>query len=217
MKRKGHGRWQKPILLLAVIMPQGIKRFLYRHVFGWKIGQGVQIGLSYIDSNNVEIGDNTRIGHFNIFRELRQLKIGENCYLANFNEIFGARQYDETYTSVFEVGNHVNFMSHHFVDTAGTVSIGDKTTIGGRDTHFWSHTILLLDGERTMQPTQVCIGQNTYVGARVTLVGCSIPEGSMVGAGSVVTKSFPPEANRILIAGNPAIIKKRYEICQNEL
>ena len=32
-----------------------------------------------------------------------------------------------------------------------------------------------------------------------------------------MTKSFPPEACRILIAGNPATVKKRYEICENEL
>ena len=55
------------------------------------------------------------------------------------------------------------------------------------------------------------VGQGVYIGARSTLIGCSIPDRAMVGAGSVVNKSFATEDYRLLIAGNPAIVKKRYD------
>ena len=46
------------------------------------------------------------------------------------------------------------------------------------------------------------ISKNCWIGAgTIVLGGVSIGEGTMVGAGSVVTKSLPP---RVLAAGNPA-------------
>ena len=38
-----------------------------------------------------------------------------------------------------------------------------------------------------------------------------IPDGAVVAAGSVVNKTFPGQDCRLLIAGNPATVRKRYE------
>lgn len=203
---------RKLLLILCVILPQGIKQGIYRGVFRWKIGKRVRIGFSYLDSVSVDLGNDVRIGHFNVARGLSRFHIGERSYLANFNEFFGNGGAYEGFQSVLEIGSGVNFMSHHFIDVAGIVSIGDRATIGGRDTHFWSHTRTLKNGIPKLEPTKVMIGADVYVGARATLVGCSIPEGAVVGAGSVVTKCFAAEAQRLLIAGNPAAVKKRYDV-----
>ena len=103
-------------------------------------------------------------------------------------------------------------MSHHFIDVLGTVTIGANTTIGGRDTHFWSHSRFYDEAlSPQLEAIDIKVGKNSYVGARATLIGCSIPEGAIVGAGSIVNKSFENDKNyNFLIAGNPAKIKKRY-------
>ena len=202
---------RKLLLILCVILPQGIKQGLYRKVFHWKIGKRVRIGFSYLDSVFVELENDVRIGHFNVARGLSRFHVGERSYLANFNEFFGNGGTYEGFQSILEIGSGVNFMSHHFIDVAGIISIGDRATIGGRDTHFWSHTRTLKNGVPELEPTKVTVGADVYVGARATLVGCDIPDGAVVGAGSIVTKSFAAEAQRLLIAGNPAAIKKRYD------
>ena len=53
----------------------------------------------------------------------------------------------------------------------------------------------------------VIIGKNVWVGANATILpGITIGEMSVVAAGAVVTKDVPPG---VLVAGNPAVVKKK--------
>ncbi|MEL6462640.1 MAG: DapH/DapD/GlmU-related protein [Cyanobacteria bacterium J06621_15] len=197
-----------------VIVPQKIKPFLYRKLFGYSIGKNVKIGLSYIDSKDLLIADNVRIGHFNILKSIKKISIGKNSYIGNFNQLFGGENRDFPWKSELILGDKVLIMSHHFMDITGSICIGNQTTIAGRDSHFWSHSLVKTNdknGGFKRVALNINIGENVYVGARATLVGCVIPNQSVVGAGSVVTKNFSQENNRVLIAGNPATVKKRYE------
>ena len=55
----------------------------------------------------------------------------------------------------------------------------------------------------------VHIGDNVWVGANVTILpGVTIGDCSVIAAGSVVTKDIP---EKVLAAGNPAVIKKHLE------
>ena len=199
---------RKILLIVPVVLPQAVKRAYYRSLFGWKIGRRVRIGASYIDAKAVALGDDVRIGHLNVFRNLKVLSVGEGTYIANLNQFFGAIY--ERFPSRVVVGRHVNFMSRHFVDAAGSVEIGDGAVIGGRSTQFWSHSRALINGVPSLEPTHLSIGEGVYVGAGSMLIGCAVPPGAVVGAGSVVAKSFDSGGSRVLIAGNPAEIKKRY-------
>ncbi|MBF2026258.1 MAG: hypothetical protein IGS48_05760 [Oscillatoriales cyanobacterium C42_A2020_001] len=201
----------KVLLLLAVLLPRPLKLFTYRKILGWTIGQNVRIGFSYIDADKVDIGDNVYIGNLNVIRCVKQLQIGKNSRIVNFNQFFGRRD-NPRWPSQLTIGEKVQFMSHHFIDAGGTVTIGDRTTVGGRDTQIWSHSLIYQTGEGVMGPISVSIGEDVYIGARSTLVGCQIPNKAVIGAGSVITKDFSHETGRILIAGNPGVIKKRYEI-----
>lgn len=70
------------------------------------------------------------------------------------------------------------------------------------------HSVLDSDGEVMNADSSIVIGNHVWIGKRVTInKGVKISDGSIVGASSVVTKEFL--TSNILIAGNPAVMKKQ--------
>jgi len=94
-----------------------------------------------------------------------------------------------------------------FLD-AGPIIIGDNTMIGPK-TCIYASTHELDPEERKKGytiPKEVRIGSNVWVGGQVSILpGVTIGDNCIIGAGSVVTKSFP---DNVVIAGNPARIIK---------
>jgi acetyltransferase-like isoleucine patch superfamily enzyme len=196
------------VQLIATVMPSSFKIYLYRSLLGWKIGEKVEIGLSYISAEEVEIQSGCHIGHFNAFRNLRRLQLGENSYIRNFNQFSGILR-GGNFCSEFITHKNVLVMNSHYFDVAGSILIESYTTVGGTGSQFWSHGLAMTERGYETLPSSIRVRAWTYIGARSILIGCTIPRGSIIGAGSVVTKSFPEESTRLLIAGNPADIKKR--------
>ena len=93
----------------------------------------------------------------------------------------------------------------------------DKITVGknvliGWDTCIMDsdmHTIINLNTQELLPKTaEVIIGDGVWVATRCHILkGSKIPHGSIVGARSVVTKSFNTE--NAIIVGNPAKVVKR--------
>jgi acetyltransferase-like isoleucine patch superfamily enzyme len=189
-------------------LPNRIKIFIYRKAFKYRIGQNVTIGLSIISASIVELGDGVQVGHFNFVGGISEFIVGNGSYIKHFNHFSGVR--DSNFVSKFLMGSDSKIISRHFFDISGKITIGDRSVISGRDTQLWSHTRIFDAQSAHLAPTCVAIGDDVYVGARCTLVGCNIPDRAVVGAGAVVTKDFSHVTNRVLIAGNPAVIKKTY-------
>ena len=81
--------------------------------------------------------------------------------------------------------------------------IGPKTCI-----YAISHPLNLQERKKSIGlPQKVTIGNNVWLGGGVIILpGVSLGSNVVVGAGSVVTKSFP---DNVVIAGNPAkVIQK---------
>ena len=199
----------KPIPLLISIFPARVKPWLYRRLLHWKIGKNVRVGLTYINGTQVVIGDDVKIGHFNLIMTFKVLEIGSQVLIKNFNHFVSSPRVSH-WPCCLKIGSRAKIMSHHYMDGYGKIEIGENTTIGGRESQFWSHTLSLKGDKMVLTPLEIYIGKNVYVGARSVLLECVIPDNSVVGAGSVVTRAFQKEDARILIAGNPAQIKKRY-------
>jgi acetyltransferase-like isoleucine patch superfamily enzyme len=201
---------RKLLCLIPLLLPGPLSRLWYRTVLGYRIGRNARIGFSYIDAGYCDIGDDVRIGHFNVVRAVKSLTIGRGSHVSNFNTVTGTVYTEPGWDGVVTIGERCMIMSRHLLDAGGRLTIGDGTTLAGRDTQLWTHTLTLVDGEQRLVPKALAIGPGCYLGARCTVLFCDIPAGAFVGAGSVVTKSLSSPDGTVLIAGNPASIRKVY-------
>lgn len=95
----------------------------------------------------------------------------------------------------------------------GDVTIGDGVMMGPEciiytKNHEFSDVTVPMFRQGTSEVRPVIISDDVWIGARVTILpGVNIGTGSIIGAGSVVTKDVPEYA---IVGGNPArVIKYR--------
>jgi len=153
------------------------------------------------------------------------IKIGKNLILNNSSRyniaginhkcILAANQKG----ALLEIGNNVG-MSGVSIVASEHIKIGNNVNLGANvcifDTDFHSMDYMIRRNERFgerdiisehIKSSPVIIENDVWVGANVIILkGVTVGERSVIGAGSVVTKSLPKEC---IAAGNPAkMIKK---------
>ena len=198
---------QKLLRLVAVALPQPLKRTWFRRVLGWDVADDAYVGMSYIDADAVTLGPRSHIGHFNIVRNISVLALGQDAFVKDFNHIFGCTPAGMYGERAFRLGDRGHIMSRHFFEVGGAITIGDDTLIGGRGTQVYTHSLIGPGGVNAWKVGEMIIGDGAKVYASALLIHCRIPPDAIVAAGAVLTKSYEPEpGQRLLIAGNPALV-----------
>ena len=96
-----------------------------------------------------------------------------------------------------------------YINAYNNIFIGDYTNIGPK-VSIISANHDFIDNERHILATPIIIGTCCWIGSNaVILPGVILGDYTIVGAGSIVTKSF--ESGYCVIAGNPAKIIRRLE------
>lgn len=117
------------------------------------------------------------------------------------------------------IGSYSNILMHDdtSIERGSFIVANDRVEIGTGAAIAYGVTILTSADPRTKlrklypkMTAPVIIGDYCWIGARsMILPGVTIGECSVVAAGSVVTKDVPPHC---LVAGSPAIVKKKLDI-----
>ena len=172
--------------------------------------------------NKVKFGKNLNLyGIPVIFKKKgSQLNIGENCNIKSsfLSNLVGLSQrtiiVTRTEEAKIEIGNNVG-ISGATIYARKEITIGDNTLIGGNvkildnDFHPIEVEARNLDIKEKIGTRKIKIGKDCFIGANsLILKGVEIGDGSVVGAGSVVTGKFP---SNVVIAGNPARVIKVLE------
>lgn len=172
--------------------------------------------------NKVKFGKNLNLyGIPVIFKKKgSQLNIGENCTIKSsfLSNLVGLSQrtiiVTRTEEAKIEIGNNVG-ISGATIYARNEITIGDNTLIGGNvkildnDFHPIEVEARNLDIKEKIGTRKIKIGKDCFIGANsLILKGVEIGDGSVVGAGSVVTGKFP---SNVVIAGNPARVIKVLE------
>lgn len=138
--------------------------------------------------------------------KLKQIKFdfkGENVQIS--------KQYNFIYPENISLGNNVYLGPKCNISAFGKVNISDGVIIGPHCTiysanHNYSENIKSIPYDSKLIIKNVTIHENVWIGGNTILLpGVEVGEGSIIAAGSVITKSVPPFA---IMGGNPAKILK---------
>ncbi len=109
-----------------------------------------------------------------------------------------------------EIGDYSGIGMYSYI---GTVKIGSDVMIGEEliaisRNHEYSRTEVPMRLQGFQADRPITIEDDVWIGSRVVLLpGITVGKGSIIGAGSVVTKDVAPYT---IVAGNPAqVIRKR--------
>jgi len=140
---------------------------------------------------NIIIGDSVRVSNLTWLAALPLtntgeclLSIGDGTCIGNFNHIYATRK--------VVLGKKVL--------TADKVYISDNL-------HGYENISIPIMDQDIRQNGEVTIGDGTWLGENVCVLGVSIGKNCVVGANAVVTKDIPDYS---IAVGNPAIIIKKY-------
>ena len=159
--------------------------------------------MSFVDSNIDFSYDNT--AHFSLGNNS---KIGRNTLIYISTNSPSSKAF-------LEIGNYSHIGAYSVIGSSGGVFIGDHV-ITGQSLYVHSENHIYDDLDRNIKAQGVyskgiVIENDCWIGSRVTILdGVTIGQGSVIAAGSVVSKSIPPFC---LAAGIPAkVVRKRGEM-----
>ena len=153
--------------------------------------------LAIDGSSNISLGQDVVIGYKSWIAaksisnsQQAFLNIKSGCRIGNFNHIY----------STGEIIIEKNVL------TADKVYISDNL-------HNYEDINIPIMHQPIKQLKKISIGEGTWLGENVCIIGCSIGKGCVVGSNSVVTKDIP---DFCIVVGIPGKIIKRFDSIKNE-
>ena len=202
--------------LILFVLPWNLRRRILNWHYQWDIDKSARIGFSIILAKTLKMGVKSRIHNMVCCKRIDRLEMGEDSGIAPFTYITGFSVNNIAFFKHIAnrrceliLGKSAGITSRHFIDCNGGVYIGDFTTIAGIRTQILTHSIDVYNNRQDAQP--VMIGKYCFIGTGcILLPGSVLPDYSVLGAGSVLTK--PQEEQLTLYAGSPAKPRKKLDL-----
>ncbi|WP_066437940.1 acyltransferase [Chryseobacterium sp. CCH4-E10] len=183
--------------------------FFLRNPKGMLLGKRV----SFFNLSKIQWGKFLRLGNDVYVSGLgrKGVEFGDNVSIGAFSRIIVSASMNDIGEQI-KIGNNVGIGEFAYLGGAGGLEIGDECIAGQYlschpENHNYQNPDISIRHQGVSRKG-IKIGKNCWIGSKVTILdGVEIGEGSILAAGSVITKSFPKNS---IIAGVPAkLIKTR--------
>jgi acetyltransferase-like isoleucine patch superfamily enzyme len=179
--------------ILAKIYSKVMSICFYKLTFGHFGNKSrIEFPLQINGRKNIQIGNNVLIKYktwlacVGLTGEIKPvLRIGNYCVIGNFNHIYATK----------------NIIIEDYVLTADKVYISDCH-------HYYEKPNIPVIQQPIKQLSSITIGEGSWLGENVCVIGASIGKHCIIGANTVVTKDIPDYS---VAVGVPAKIIKKYK------
>ncbi|WP_127129811.1 hypothetical protein [Georgenia sp. SYP-B2076] len=184
-------RLRDVVLLIVWLLPaSGAKNAMLRAV-GHRVHATARARCSLVwRARTVEMGPGSRIGRFNVVKNVRLLRLGREASIGRMNLISAHPVYGRLYPSgaSMTLGDHSYLTSRHSVDCSGPVTIGDFAAVAGHRTTILTHSVDVRTDAQLAHP--VTIGPRSFVSTNCLIVGgAELPSSSLLAAGAVLARA----------------------------
>lgn len=195
--------------LLTYLLPWSLRRRALQKLFGFKIHPTARIGLSWVFPKILVMEANTRIDHLTVAINLNRIEMRENAIIGRGNWITGFPSHSDSLHFQHQEDRHPELImnessaitKNHHLDCTDRIIVGRFSTIAGYNSQFLTHSIDLVNSRQDSNP--ITIGEYCFVGTNVVVLGGSqLPPRSVLGAKSLLNKSYSTEWT--LYGGVPA-------------
>jgi len=182
---------------LLVLLPWSLRRRLLTMLYGYELDPTSHIGLAWVFPRHLVMAAHTSIGHLTVCVHLDRVELREHATLGRGNWVTGFPSGTDSPHFRGEPGRrselileeHSAMTNRHLIDATSPVLIGRFTTVAGFQSQILTHSIDLVTCRQASAP--VSIGAYCFVGTNcVILGGSNLPERSVLGAKSLLNKSF---------------------------
>lgn len=155
------------------------------------------------------IGSHTLIFDPMRLDNINSIYIGNNVFISYGSWIIGNKSEYITLeiNDGVNIGNFAHIVALHNVKIEKSVLIADKVFITD-STHCYDDINLPIKEQGMENISKVEIGEGSWIGENVCIIGCEVGKHCIIGAGSIVTRDIP---DYCIAVGNPAKIIKRYD------
>lgn len=194
------------VLTTAIwLLPAGALKNRILRALGNRIGSHVHIApVLVIGDTTFTLGDSSFIGLGNVFRNVREVILGQQAFIGQWNQMTAVPEYRaiDASAGLLALGDGAGIVNRHYLDCSGHIRIGAMAMVAGIKSVLQSHELDLENNRATFD--DIDIGARSFTGTAVVILkGSRIPENSAVAAGTVWTRSTR-EGRPGLYGGTPA-------------
>jgi acetyltransferase-like isoleucine patch superfamily enzyme len=204
---------KKTLMLITILMPWRIRRWVLVKLFGYQIHPSCRIGYSWIFPKMLIMNNYATIGSLTLCKNIDLLHLQSHASIGRGNWITGFPSDSDEYFSheldrkpQLIIGEHSAITNRHLIDCTASVTVGNFSVFGGFQSQILTHSI---DFEKSYQASApIKIGDYCFIGTNCVILGdTELPNYSILSAKSLLNKKYSEPYQ--LYGGVPAVPLKK--------